>query len=251
MPGAIGGGPKGPGAGAGPNGVGEDAGPNGISPPGPSGVRPGPGVCGAEPSGVKPPVGPAGPKGVRPGAGFGRGAGLSGASAGGADAGGLAGAGGGGPGEVPGAGALPPGMVKTALQVGQRPFLPPEPAGVRTTPLHWGQGNSMPVVAGEAGAWVAGVAAGICMTPWQCGHFPFFPAAASGALIRFRQFGQSNAMGMLEKGQRMRLASRLFAIEQQRLGNSLPGYSEKATDIAGATASYCPASANGGLLRTR
>jgi hypothetical protein len=44
-----------------------------------------------------------------------------------------------------------------------------------------------------------GAAPGICITPWQCGHLPFFPAAASGALIRLRQFGQSNAIGMRQK----------------------------------------------------
>jgi hypothetical protein len=51
-------------------------------------------------------------------------------------------------------------------------------------------------LAGGIPAGGGGAAPGICMTPWQCGHLPFLPAAASGALIRFRQFGQSNAIGM-------------------------------------------------------
>jgi hypothetical protein len=56
--------------------------------------------------------------------------------------------------------------------------------------------NGAGLIGLEAGLLAGGAAPGICMTPWQCGHLPFFPAAASGALIRFRQFGQSNAIGM-------------------------------------------------------
>jgi hypothetical protein len=40
-----------------------------------------------------------------------------------------------------------------------------------------------------------GFVSGICTTSWQCGHFPFFPAAARGVRTTCPQKVQKNSIG--------------------------------------------------------
>ena len=53
----------------------------------------------------------------------------------------------------------------------------------------------LPAVGGAACRGGDPPAAGICTTAWQCGHFPFLPAAARGVRTSPWHLGQGNSMG--------------------------------------------------------
>ena len=133
---------------------------NGVNPPAPpSGVSPP-----AGPSGVSPPDG-APPSGVNPaGESIGASVGSSSTSSGG----GAAGLGGGAAG----------------LDNADEPFQGPGCADIGDgLDCAGGSGESgvRPALAVRAvGAGGAAAPPGICTTAWQCGHFPFFPAALIG-----------------------------------------------------------------------
>lgn len=99
---------------------------------------------------------------------------------------------------------LATGTSTTALQCGQRPFLPAADAGVRTCWPHAVHGNSI-APAPDATAPDAAApdtparpppAVGIVWMEPHLGQRPFFPADASGVRIGFWQSVQLNSMGM-------------------------------------------------------
>jgi len=93
-------------------------------------------------------------------------------------------------------------MLTTREQLGQRPFLPAAPGGVRTRLWQYGHENSIrcgsPLDGGVALAerWLRGPAGtlGIGTIAPQLGHFPFFPAVVLGVRTGRPHSGQANSI---------------------------------------------------------